>query len=59
MFIFYFCAISLPITRLHPRFRAEEAEAEEGVEGKIVYRVTTETNDDAADPRWEALKKLK
>jgi uncharacterized protein len=55
--IYEFVAISIPIKRLHPRFRAEEAD--EGEEGKIVYRVTTETNGEAADPRWEALKKLK
>jgi len=59
--MYEFIAISIPIKRLHPRFRNEEAGPDEG-EGKIVYRSATGTDDDgeeSIDPRWEALKKLK
>jgi uncharacterized metal-binding protein YceD (DUF177 family) len=55
--MYEFIVIAIPIKKLHPRFRAEEAEQPE-TEGKIVYRGTTEEQGDI-DPRWEALKKLK
>jgi uncharacterized protein len=54
--IYEFIVVSVPIKKLHPRFRTEEAEIEG--EGKIVYRASTE-NEPGADPRWDALKKLK
>lgn len=54
--MYEFIAVSIPIKRLHPRFRNEE-DADEG-DGKIVYRATTE-DEEGIDPRWEALKKLK
>jgi uncharacterized protein len=54
--MYEFIVVAIPIKKLHPRFRAEEAEIEG--EGKIVYRASTE-NEPPVDPRWEALKKLK
>lgn len=55
--IYEFIAVAMPIKKLHPKFRTEEAEME-GVEGKIVYTASTDNEGDI-DPRWEALKKLK
>lgn len=55
--MYEFIAVSIPIKRLHPRFRAQESEG--GTEeGTMVYRDTTD-DDGESDPRWEALKKLK
>ena len=63
--IFDYIALSLPMKRLHPSFRNEESNDEEG---KLVFssemNVETEQTPDAepkttADPRWEALQKLK
>jgi uncharacterized protein len=54
--MYEFIAVSIPIKRLHPRFRDEESD-DDG-EGRIVYR--DDNNDEGeSDPRWEALKKLK
>jgi uncharacterized protein len=53
--MYEFIAVAIPIKKLHPRFRNEEAGAEEG---KIVYKASTE-GESTTDPRWDALKKLK
>ncbi|WP_428656292.1 YceD family protein [Runella sp.] len=65
-YIFDFIALSLPMKKLHPRFRTEEDEEEDGL---LVYQSTDEPEeqqDDAdssdngeVDPRWAALQKLK
>jgi uncharacterized metal-binding protein YceD (DUF177 family) len=61
-YIFEFIALEIPIKKLHPRFREEEA-ADDNTEGKIIY--TSKSSDDDRtdgediDPRWEILKKLK
>ncbi|MFZ9981384.1 MAG: YceD family protein [Cyclobacteriaceae bacterium] len=52
-FIFDFIGTSLPMKRLHPRFRDE---AEEG-EGKIVWS-SGSAEEPETDPRWEKLKNL-
>ena len=61
-YIFEFISLSLPMKRLHPRFRNEDDE-EDDQNGKLIYRSDAETNDDAdnppdVDPRWAALRKL-
>jgi uncharacterized metal-binding protein YceD (DUF177 family) len=61
-YIFEFIATSLPMKKLHPRFREEdEQDGEDESEGKVIY--TSETNDESTDdgpidPRWAALRKL-
>jgi uncharacterized protein len=55
-FIYEFIALSIPIKKLHPRFKAEEEDDESDV--KIIYR-TSEEESEKIDPRWEKLKKLK
>jgi len=49
--------LSIPIKKLHPRFKAEEEDDESDV--KIVYRTSEEEENEHVDPRWEKLKKLK
>jgi len=62
-YIFDFIGLSLPMKKLHPRFRTEEDEDEEE-EGKVVYRSGPEETDESdspeppIDPRWEALRRL-
>jgi len=56
-FIYEFIALSIPIKKLHPRFKAEEEDDESDV--KIVYRTSEEEENEHVDPRWEKLKKLK
>ncbi|MBD2754844.1 YceD family protein [Spirosoma validum] len=62
-YIFEFISLSLPMKRLHPRFRNEEDEDDDSPTGKLIYRSDAETNDDedgqsTIDPRWAALRKL-
>ena len=62
-YIFEFIGLSLPMKRLHPRFRDEDDQDEDEQNGKLIYRSGAETNDDAddqpnMDPRWAALRKL-
>ncbi|GAA4463776.1 DUF177 domain-containing protein [Nibrella saemangeumensis] len=61
-YIFDFIGLSLPMKKLHPRFREEEEqEADDETEGKLIYRSDAEQADDdqaPIDPRWEALRKL-
>ncbi|NJL14081.1 MAG: DUF177 domain-containing protein [Microscillaceae bacterium] len=63
-YIYEYIGLAIPMKRLHPRYQ-EEAQADEENE-TLVYQsggepeATTETAPPAqADPRWEALKKLK
>jgi uncharacterized metal-binding protein YceD (DUF177 family) len=63
-YIYEFIALSVPMKRLHPRFKEEEQrENAEGIEGKIVYSSggdkASDNNEDDIDPRWNILKKLK
>ncbi len=58
-YIFEFISLSLPMKRLHPRFRDEEEGDDEN--GKIIYRSdpdVTEEDQSGIDPRWAALRKL-
>jgi uncharacterized metal-binding protein YceD (DUF177 family) len=68
-YIFEFIALDLPMKRLHPRFRDEEDEEDDGVVGRLIYQSdpntisadddeTNTTNPDLADPRWAMLRKL-
>ena len=62
-YIFDFIGLALPMKKLHPRFREEESEEDDEVEGKLVYRSSPEESAEEAgeppiDPRWEALRKL-
>lgn len=63
--IYEFIGISIPMKKLHPRFRTEESVEDETSEGKIVYSSDTSTEEknedgsDGIDPRWNILKKLK
>ena len=53
-FIFDFIGTSLPMKRLHPRFRDEAVEGE----GKIVWS-SGSPEESETDPRWEKLKNIK
>ena len=53
-FIYDIIGTSLPMKRLHPRFRDEDSEGD----GKIVYR-SVGSDEPPIDPRWEKLKNLK
>lgn len=64
-YIFEFIGLSLPMKRLHPRFRDEDESEGDDSEGKLVYRSGPETDDEtdstdssAVDPRWASLRKL-
>lgn len=60
-YIFEFIATSLPMKKLHPRFRAEDEQDDEESEGKLIYTSETDnesTEDEPIDPRWAALRKL-
>lgn len=50
-FMYEFILLEIPMKKLHPKFERESNE------DSIVYSSSTE--EDAIDPRWEALKKLK
>lgn len=60
-YIFEFISLSLPMKRLHPRFRDEEENEDEEITGKLIYTSAPEPDEDgnpALDPRWEALRRL-
>lgn len=68
-YIFEFISLSLPMKRLHPRFRDEEEQEDEDDESnvKLIYTsgpIMEEDDEDeandkpATDPRWDALRKL-
>jgi uncharacterized protein len=65
-YIYEFIALAIPMKKLHPRFRVEDAQEDETAEGKIVYSSESpnenkgdDDDQDAIDPRWNILKKLK
>jgi uncharacterized metal-binding protein YceD (DUF177 family) len=64
-YIFEFIGLSLPMKRLHPRFRDEEDDDDTDPNGKLIYSSDPASgNDDDdqpqpdIDPRWAALRKL-
>ncbi|GAB3897729.1 YceD family protein [Spirosoma agri] len=61
-YIFEFIILSLPMKRLHPRFRDEDDGSDDEQNGKLIYRsddeMTDENNQPPIDPRWAALRKL-
>lgn len=62
-YIFEFISLSLPMKRLHPRFRDEEELEDEESNVKLIYSsgpaTDEEDNDEpTTDPRWAALRKL-
>lgn len=57
-FIYEFIGLSVPMKKLHPRFKDED----ESNEGKMVYSSASDDytdDEDEVDPIWEKLKKLK
>ena len=61
-YIFEFLSLSLPMKRLHPRFRDED-DADDELNGKLIYRSDPDSDDENSeqtdiDPRWAALRKL-
>ncbi len=61
-YIFEFISLSLPMKRLHPRFRDEDDQDDES-EVKLIYSsgpaADNESDDQTEmDPRWAALRKL-
>lgn len=60
-YIFDFISLSLPMKKLHPRFRDDEADEDDESEVKLIYKSEPEPDADggpALDPRWEALRRL-
>lgn len=65
-YIFEFISLSLPMKRLHPRFRDEEQDDETDESNvKLIYTsgpIVEDGNEDsdkpATDPRWDALRNL-
>ena len=62
-YIFEFIGLSLPMKRLHPRFRDEEEQEDDESNGKLIYSSGPATDDEdddqpEIDPRWAALRKL-
>jgi uncharacterized metal-binding protein YceD (DUF177 family) len=61
-YIFEYAGLSLPMKKLHPRFRADE-DPDDDSTGEIIYRSDPdesigETGQPPVDPRWAALRKL-
>lgn len=61
-YIFEFISLSLPMKRLHPRFRDEDDQDDES-EIKLIYSSGSTAEDGSddqpdMDPRWAALRKL-
>jgi uncharacterized protein len=58
-YMYELIAVNIPMKRLHPKFQQSDLEESEI---QLVYSSTAEekeNNEDAIDPRWEKLKKLK
>ena len=58
-YLYELIGVSLPMKRLHPKFHSDEPKESEI---QLVYSSPidkTEKEEDAIDPRWEKLKKLK
>jgi uncharacterized metal-binding protein YceD (DUF177 family) len=67
-YIFDFIGLSLPVKKLHPRFRPDElGDEDDEQEGKLIYSSSSPESDNEEeekpdapiDPRWEALRKLR
>ncbi|WP_020527297.1 YceD family protein [Flexithrix dorotheae] len=69
-FIFEFILLSIPVKKIHPKFKDEDKETEEEEEeGNMIYSTNKAEKEDAGqqkededkevDPRWENLKKIK
>lgn len=59
--MFDFIGLAIPMKKLHPRFVIEDDDSEDDI---LIYSSSTAEDDDKdddepADPRWEALKKIK
>lgn len=53
-FLYELISLEIPMKKLHPKYQDASEENE------VIYTVETNNNsDEVADPRWEALKKLK
>ncbi|KXK30519.1 MAG: hypothetical protein UZ12_BCD005000568 [Bacteroidetes bacterium OLB12] len=59
-YFYEFIALAIPMKKLHPRF-ANEAENDQFIVYSTAQNETEESDkeNDAIDPRWEKLKKLK
>ena len=57
--IYEFISVSVPMKKLHPRFKQQEEEPDEIVYTTEKYNEEKEENPVSIDPRWETLKKLK
>jgi uncharacterized metal-binding protein YceD (DUF177 family) len=55
-YMYEFIVLEVPIKKIHPKFQKEDND-EESEDGKLVYQ--TKVDENAIDPRWEKLKKLK
>ena len=58
-YLYELIGVSVPIKRLHPKFQNDDLEESDI---QLVYSSPiekTENEEDAIDPRWEKLKKLK
>ncbi len=53
--VFEFIALSLPMKKLHPRFRNDDSDVEE----ILVYSSSPIEESETIDPRWAGLNKLK
>ena len=59
-YLYEYIALALPMKRIHPKFQEQEDEEDDDeTEGRIIYTSEEEKKDDAIDPRWDVLKKLK
>lgn len=62
-YIYEFIALAIPMKKLHPKFKMDEALEDESTEGKIVYSSQDDkakgNDDEDIDPRWNKLKNLK
>lgn len=56
-YMYEFIGLAIPMKKLHPRFNEEDDDST----GKIIYSSSDQEkiDDEATDPRWEALKNLK
>ncbi len=64
-YMYEFIALSVPLKKIHPRFRDDDEGSDGNREGRIVYTSGAagddgpDDNNDETDPRWNALKDLK
>jgi len=61
-FLYEFIGLSIPMKKLHPRFKHEDLDNCTNDENAFIYSSAPETetkSDGSVDPRWERLKELK